>query len=295
MIDEFERNGAVERELSAVISWGTTAVTADTRFLMREGGRLAYEDRGSGPLALCLPAPGDLRAEYRFLAPLLINDGFRVVAMDLRGHGESSADWSDYSVGRVAEDVTALLRYLEAGPALIIGTSITAGAAIHAAADAPELVQGLVLIGPLLHDTWPVWQRLLWLTPLLAPFWGPALWVRYYRTLYRTSQPEDLEPYLAALEAKLREPRRMAAVRQMATASRHDSELRMAHVAVPSLVVVGSEDPEYEDPVTAAWIVADQMRAEVVLAEGAGHHPQCEVPAWTASEIVAFAGAIASD
>ena len=284
----------MQRELSAFAPFREAAAGVETRFLEQRGGRLAYEDRGTGPLALCLPAPGDLRAEYRFLAPLLVDAGFRVVMMDLRGHGESSADWPDYSVTGVGEDATALIRRLDAGPALVVGTSVTAGAAICAAADAPELVRGLVLIGPAVHDTWP-WQLKLLLAPLLGTLWGPALWVRYYRTLYPTSPPDDFEPYLAALEAKLREPRRMAAVRQMATASRRASELRLAHVSAPTLVLVGSHDPEFEDPVTAAWLLADPLRADVGLAEGVGHHPQCEVPAWTAQEIVSFARELPTD
>ena len=285
----------MECDLSAFMPVTATATGAEPRFLARDGGRLAYEDRGSGPLALCLPAPGDLRAEYRFLAPLLVEAGFRVVAMDLRGHGDSSSMWSDYSVARIGEDAMALLRHLNAGPALIIGTSVAAGAAIYAAADAPGLVRGLVLIGPFVQDTWPLWQLKLLLTPLLASRWGPALWIRYYRTLYPTATPEDFELYLATLEANLREPRRMEAVRRMATASRRASEMRVPRVAAPSLVLVGSHDPEYDDPVTAAWSLADQMRADVALAEGVGHHPQCEVPNWTADEIVAFAGEVATD
>jgi pimeloyl-ACP methyl ester carboxylesterase len=263
---------------------------AETRFLHSQGGWLAYEDRGAGPLVLCLPAPGDLRAEYRFLTPLLIEAGYRVVTMDLRGHGESSASWTDYSVARVGEDLTALLRYLDAGPALIISTSITAGAAICAAADGPSLVRGLVLIGPLVHDTWPWWQRQLLLGPLLGSLWGPALWIRYYRTLYPAGAPSDFEDYLARLRTKLREPRRMTAVRQMTTASRRLQVARLCDVTSPSLVLIGGDDPEYEDPVTAAWELADPLQADVALAEGVGHHPQCEVPAWTAGQIVAFAG-----
>ena len=289
-----ERSGALEPDGPGNTRCNATAAVAGTRFLQRHEGLLAYEDWGEGPLVLCLPAPGDLRAEYRFLVPLLVEAGYRVVAMDLRGHGESSATWTDYSAAQVGEDMIALLRYLEAEPALIVGTSITAGAAICAAADVPSLVRGLVLIGPLVHDTWPRWQRQLLLAPLLGSLWGPALWIRYYRTLYPAGAPYDFEDYLVRLHAKLREPQRMTALRQMTTASRRVPEARMCAVRTPSLVLIGSDDPEYEDPVTAAWMLADPLHADVALAEGVGHHPQCEVPAWTAREIVAFAGQIAA-
>ncbi|WP_017725851.1 alpha/beta fold hydrolase [Halalkalibacterium ligniniphilum] len=69
-----------------------------TQSLTLPNGRIAFEDTGGkGPLVICVPGLGDLRQEYRFLAPQLFDAGFRVVTMGLRGHGESSVGWSDYS------------------------------------------------------------------------------------------------------------------------------------------------------------------------------------------------------
>ena len=48
---------------------------------------------------------GDLRSTYRFLTPKLVAAGYRVVSLDVRGHGESSVRWDDYSVGAVAADL----------------------------------------------------------------------------------------------------------------------------------------------------------------------------------------------
>jgi len=43
-----------------------------TQYLTYQSGRIAYDDTGSGPLVLCAPSMGDVRAEYRFLTPLLV-------------------------------------------------------------------------------------------------------------------------------------------------------------------------------------------------------------------------------
>ena len=56
-----------------------------TQFLRLPQGQISYEDAGAGPLVVCLPSLGDLRAEYRFLAPRLVEAGCRVIQMDLRG------------------------------------------------------------------------------------------------------------------------------------------------------------------------------------------------------------------
>ena len=67
-----------------------------TQFLDVPGGRIAYDDTGEGPLIVCTPAMLDLRSELRFLTPLLAAAGFRVVTLDQRGMGETSAVWPEY-------------------------------------------------------------------------------------------------------------------------------------------------------------------------------------------------------
>src|ERR1700743_2341137 len=91
------------------------AATLQTRFLAVDGGRIAYDDTGgTGPLLLALPGMGDLRSEYRLLRPALLRAGYRVVTMDVRGFGASSAHWADYSAHAVGRDALALLEHLNA-------------------------------------------------------------------------------------------------------------------------------------------------------------------------------------
>lgn len=66
-----------------------------TKFLNVPGGSLAYSDEGTGPLVIAVPGMGDLRSSYRFLTPKLAAAGYRVVSLDVRGHGESSVAWKD--------------------------------------------------------------------------------------------------------------------------------------------------------------------------------------------------------
>src|SRR5262249_61214355 len=83
------------------------------RYLTVPGGRLAYDLYGAvdtGHLVICAPSLGDLRSEYRFLAPQLAAAGFRVLPYDLRGLGESSVRWSDYSAAATGSDMLAFVR-----------------------------------------------------------------------------------------------------------------------------------------------------------------------------------------
>lgn len=235
---------------------------------------------------------GDVRGEYRFLAPQLVEARYRVITMDVRGHGETSTDWRDYSVAGVGADILALIRRLDAGPGMIIGTSMAAGAAVWASVEAPELIPGLVLIGPFVRGNGS-WSTRLLLSALFARPWGPAMWQRYYSTLYPTRKPADFATYSAALRSNLSEPGRLEALQQMLAAPKEASEARLKRVNKPSLVLMGSKDPDfknsqYKNPEAEAQWVAQSLRGTYRMIEGAGHYPHAEMPEVTARLILAF-------
>jgi pimeloyl-ACP methyl ester carboxylesterase len=263
-----------------------------TQYFSRQIGTIAYDDQGTGPLVVCAPSMGDVRAEYHFLAPALAAAGFRVVTMDLRGQGESSVDWPDYSTASVGEDLLALVRHLNAGPALLVGTSFSAGAAVWAAAEAPEWVSGLVLIGPFVRDTMPVWQGRLIFGPLFAGPWGVWVWSKYFPRLYPTAKPADFPQYLEALLNNLREPGRMAALRGLMNGSKQASEERLGQVQAPVLVIMGTRDPDFKDPAAEARLVAERVGGTEKLVEGAGHYPHAEMPQQVNPLVLEFARSV---
>jgi pimeloyl-ACP methyl ester carboxylesterase len=260
----------------------------NTQYLQIPGGQIAFDDQGTGPLVLCAPGMGDLRSEYRFLGPQLVAAGYRVVTMDLRGHGQTSAAWPDYSVAAIGADMVALLGHLQAGPAVIIGTSMAAGAAVCAAALVPAGVSGLVLVGPFVRDMMPRWQRALMFYPTFTRPWGLSLWARYYQSLYPTARPVDFAAYAAAQLDNLREPGRLEGLRAMMVASKQASEAALARVSTRVLVVMGSRDPDFKDPAAEAKLVAERLHGEVKMIEGAGHYPHAEMPEQTGPAIVSF-------
>lgn len=72
---------------------------------------------------------------------------YRTLAYDHRGHGKS-ARATDYSLRAFAGDAIHVLRDLVKSPAVLIGHSLGALAALAAAAEVPDLVAGLVLEDP---------------------------------------------------------------------------------------------------------------------------------------------------
>jgi pimeloyl-ACP methyl ester carboxylesterase len=248
-----------------------------TQYLQHQNGSLAYDDAGRGPLVICVPSMGDLRGEYRFLIPQLVAAGYRAVSLDVRGHGESSTEWSDFSVAAIGSDILALIRQLNAGPAIIIGASMGAGAGVWAAAEAPELIGGLVLIDPFVRSEGTLLNRLMFAVMFARP-WGPSMWLKYYATLYPTRKPADFAEYSAALHANLKAPGRMEALQHMLNASKLASEQRLPRVAAPTVVLMGSKDRDFKDPEGEAKLVADSLRGTYTMIENAGHYPHAEMP-----------------
>ena len=59
-----------------------TKTPVNTQFLALEEGRIAYDDAGGqGPLVVLVPGIGDLRSQYRLVAPALVRAGAPVPAM----------------------------------------------------------------------------------------------------------------------------------------------------------------------------------------------------------------------
>ena len=83
---------------------------APTQYLSLPDGRIAYDDtQGTGRPVLCVPGIGDLRQSTRHLESDLVEGGYRVIRMDLRGLGESSTTFTQYSASSVGSDIVALL------------------------------------------------------------------------------------------------------------------------------------------------------------------------------------------
>lgn len=267
-----------------------------TRYLAVEAGRIAYDDTGAddgGRLIVAIPGMGDLRSEYRKLRPALLQAGYRVVTMDVRGHGESSTVWRDFSAHAVGRDALALIAHLGADSAIILGTSFAAGAALWAAHDAPARVDGLVLFGPIVRDLPASWYAKLALRIGFAGPWRVGFWMMYWNSLFPKSTPADHQQAKAALAANLREPGRMHALRAMIACSKADTAAILAGSRVPALIVMGTADADFPDPAAEAQRLRAELRAQTLLIDGAGHYPHVELPEQVLPRLLAFLGALA--
>jgi len=251
---------------------------------------LAYDDYGPGPVVVLLhgfPLNRSMWAEQ----VSEIGSMYRVIAPDLRGHGETAAPEGVYTIDDMADDVVELLDALQLWEPIVLGGLSMGGyVALSLVTRFPERVRALMLL-----DT-------------RATSDSPEAAANREQLARKTESTGSTEPVIAAFLPKLlgeakREghPERVAAVREMmkrtptralagalrGMAIRPDRSSELSQIKVPTLVLVGADDGI--TPPEEMRSLADQLpRARFVIIPDAGHLAPMENADATNKEILAF-------
>ena len=248
-------------------------------FTSFDGLTLAYHDEGDGaPVVLLHGVAADTNLNYvrSGVFDLLLDEGYRVIALDSRGHGlsEKPHDPAAYGDDAMRRDVQALLDELGIERCMIVGYSMGAAVTLRVA----------------MTDARPVAVALLGAGESMADKQGG--------TERRTSMAEAFRADdVEALPARVRAFREMAdairadrvALGALLDAPWPDTATGLDEVAVPVIVICGVDDDEVGSPdVLAAQLPA----AEVVLVPGdhftANSTPQLH------EALIAFLGRVGS-
>ncbi|HTW32981.1 MAG TPA: alpha/beta hydrolase [Rhizomicrobium sp.] len=117
-----------------------------------DGVRIAYETAGSGPAVVLVHGFAASRVQ-NWKGPgwyeTLTDAGYRVVAMDCRGHGDSDKphDPAAYDHAIMAEDIVAVMEAANAQPAFLMGYSMGGFISMHVLMDHPDIIRKLVIGG----------------------------------------------------------------------------------------------------------------------------------------------------
>lgn len=120
----------------------------DHRFADVNGLRLHYVEEGQGPLVLLVHGFPYLWFAWRHQIRALASAGYRIVAPDLRGFGQSDAPAGvqDYEVLKAVGDLVGLVHTLSETSAIIVGHDLGSRVAYAAAEVRPDMFRALVMV-----------------------------------------------------------------------------------------------------------------------------------------------------
>ena len=120
----------------------------DSLFLTVNGLRMHVQSAGQGPAVVLLHGFPDTHVVWRKQVAPLVAAGFRVLAPDLRGYGESDAPLAvaDYQLQHVCADVLAMLDQLGIATARVVGHDWGAAVGWMLCAKAPERIEQYVAL-----------------------------------------------------------------------------------------------------------------------------------------------------
>jgi pimeloyl-ACP methyl ester carboxylesterase len=268
-----------------------------------------------GPLVLLLHGFPELARSWRHQLPALASAGYRAVAPDMRGYGETELH-GPYDVATLVRDVTGLIEALGRERAVVVGHDWGGAVAWATAVRAPALVERLVAINcppasALAHamrhsreqrkkSRYIFFFQLPWLPERRMAADGAAVVARALvgGSHRKDAWPEEeLEAYRAAFA---RPGRAKAAIDWYRAAFRPSLRRRRPkgstrrRVSAPTLVLWGARDRflgrELVSPDALRPVLADGNLPEVVFIEDAGHFVQNEAPERVNEELLRWLG-----
>jgi pimeloyl-ACP methyl ester carboxylesterase len=252
--------------------------------------RLAFTDEGPGSAVVLLHGFPISRAMWK---PQVSGIGsiYRIIAPDLRGHGDSPAPEAVYTMDEMADDVIELLDTLHLDvPVVVGGLSMGGYVALSLVARYPRRVRALMLMDTRAGSDTPDAAQKREETAqavIAAGNPGPVVESMIPRLFSRKTleeHPERVEPLRAAME---RNTARGIAGALRGMASRPDRRGDLAAIAVPTLVLVGEED--VVTPPAEAQALADAIaNARLEVITEAGHMAPYENPAVANAVILRF-------
>lgn len=255
------------------------------------GTRLYYEDSG-GSGAPVVFSHGLLWSCRMFDAErdALVAAGYRVIAYDHRGQGQSADDEvRSISIETCFEDAAALITQLGVGPCHFAGLSMGGFVGMRLAVRRPELLRSLVLMetsaDPEPAENLPKYRRLNWTWRFLGPglVAKPVMQVMF-------GGPFLSDPARAADRAKweghLRANRRTIWRAVNGVIERVGVAGELPKIKVPTTVIVGEED-RATVPAKAERIHAGIAGSVLVRLPRAGHSSSVEEPDLVTAAILA--------
>jgi pimeloyl-ACP methyl ester carboxylesterase len=239
------------------------------------------------------------------MAPELTDAGYRVIRIDLLGHGGSEKPSSGYGISAQASLVAAAMNEVEAEGAVVVGHSMGGAVSAGLAESSSELVDRVVIIDEAAESGQgslsllaqaqyvPVLGEALFRIGGVGPWSDSVIKSGYAQAFAPDYDLADGFPNPDQVVNDLEAMTYTSFDQAHAEAGDFIEERpltdRLTTAAVPVLAIFGAEDQIYEDPAVALETYDEVPGAITEMVDGAGHSPNVEAPEETAELILDFA------
>jgi pimeloyl-ACP methyl ester carboxylesterase len=245
-------------------------VTSDQGYVENDGARIWYAAYGSDQserAVILLHGGLGHSGNWGYQVPALIQNGYRTVVIDSRGHGRSTRDARPYTYELMASDVSAVMDTLQLEKAALVGWSDGACTALILASKAPARVAGVFFFACNMD---PSGTKEFEFTPIVKRCFGRH--VKDYQALSAT--PDQFDEFSEAVGLMQRTQPNYSA---------HD----LAQISVP-VAIVHSEHDEFIKREHAEYLARSIPNAEFVYLPGVSHFAPLQRPEQFNSAALAF-------
>ena len=209
--------------------------------IQSDGINLYYEIHGEGQPLLFIHGLGSSTRDWEFQVTEF-SKSYKVITLDLRGHGQSDKPAGPYSMSMFAADVTGLLRGLGIDRAHVVGLSLGGGVAFQLAVDAPQMLKSLTIVNSTpelivrtFKERMTVWQRIAIVKLLGMRKMGEVLSKR----LFIKPEQEDIRQMFVTRWAENDQRAYLNAMRALVGWS---VSARIGSISCPTLVIAADQD-----------------------------------------------------
>lgn len=250
-----------------------------TRTALINGINLAYDDSGAGPAVLLIHGFPLCRKMWQPQVKGLVDAGYRVIAPDLRGFGESDTPNGPCSMDDYADDLVGLLDHLGIDQAVVAGMSMGGYILFSMLKNSPDRVSGAVfLVTRSVADDDAGRKRRQKLAEDVLKF-GPQITADIFQELLFAPGTVQQRPRLAEeVYGWMVETSSLGlAGGLLAMGARPDSTPMLSQIKIPSLVIAAGMDKAC--PLELGRQIAEGIPgAKLSVFEDAGHMVNLELP-----------------
>jgi pimeloyl-ACP methyl ester carboxylesterase/tetratricopeptide (TPR) repeat protein len=259
-----------------------TGSLARKKVMLKTGISMSYVETGeaTGAPVILLHGITDSSVSFREVLPLL-DQKFRVYALDQRGHGDSDRPETGYSMKDFASDVAAFMDAKQIRKAIVVGHSMGSFVAMQTALDHPSRVSKLVLVGTAPKANKPGMEEFIGaINSLPEPV--PASFAREF--VISTSSPTVKAEFVDALTAEtLKLPARVWKS-ALAGALARDFTSDLHRIDVPVTIFWGAKETLFVRADQDA-LIAGLPKSSLVVYPNSGHAPHWEEPGKFAADL----------